>query len=1111
MATSTLSCVSWELGPERTADDGPWNAAAPHESSPRLSCLSASPFDIQLPAWGFDSKDDVFEYETARVVMIGDLEKAPARYTLKPPRRATAEHLERATGDANGDVEDESLDTSDTSDTNPGSAHGLGISDDDSAHDTSSWPPDPTGVTSPSGPPSPVDTPTEPEHAPQPSPSLWDSFQRFSFQKASRAGAAASVAPMAAVAGREGASAGGEPAGRAAANGGAANSRAAAQERAQAQAQADVSWAAAFGVPVAPATAPQPAASHQESSDPAPSRPATPAGGTCGLKRIPSPATRRRRRKPVLTGAAAASTPADTTTSPARTSPRRSSRRSEHEKRGRAEQMQQQSPHTRPGGAVTPSGSRLSPDDSISPPPLDVPPDETGERNHYSNHADFTASPVQWRPPPSPSRAAEYPDEGSFNFSASALSRGPSPSARSSSSVTSPSQPSYAPERYDAIPQGRAWSPTAISPSASINFAYPAPLNTRHDAPSIASGYSPRMYSPYHGSGYPREPISRTKAGESTVSERSHHTASTAHATSATERSSRATRGTSATSLDEGDEDEEPIVDEVMRMYEKGFYDDTDDEDDVEYAMGDTRPGTAASAYSCGPGTPSTNPLAAHPVHSAPVSPLSSHPPLSPLPPTLYPSSPTLHPDDDAPPISEPRPAFDPIPEDLPPPLRPARQQAELENRDSAKSMGDCEETSDAPPTPSTPLPEPLEVPGSRDRYGFKKANQYITREQYDTWDATYTPYLERRRRKWAAFMKESNCTTERPNRFPPPGAKTKRFIRKGIPPEWRGAAWFYYAGGPAILGRNAGVYESLVRRAPKKADADIIERDLHRTFPDNLAFRPPGMSTATGGSAHDAANEPPMISALRRVLCAFSIHNPRIGYCQSLNFIAGLLLLFVPTEEQAFWLLNVVTITLLPGTHETNLEGSKVDLGVLMTALRSSMPDLWQKLAGDEAEAQRPGTSRSVRRPRARKRDATPISKDSLPPITITMTAWFMSCFIGTLPIESTLRVWDVFFYEGSKTLFRIALAVLKLGEGQIRAVDDPMEMFSVVQGLPRGLLDANELLGMCFKRRNGFGHMSQGAVDDGRREMRDRPEGEAEEKRGLFRRRRRRELDVA
>jgi hypothetical protein len=101
-------------------------------------------------------------------------------------------------------------------------------------------------------------------------------------------------------------------------------------------------------------------------------------------------------------------------------------------------------------------------------------------------------------------------------------------------------------------------------------------------------------------------------------------------------------------------------------------------------------------------------------------------------------------------------------------------------------------------------------------------------------------------------------------------------------------------------------------------------------------------------------------------------------------------------------------------------------------------------------------------------------------------MTAWFMSCFIGTLPIETTLRVWDVFFYEGSKTLFRIALAIFKLGENEIRSVADPMEMFGVVQSMPRRLIDANGLMEACFKRRNGFGHLSQVQIDEKRQQRR-------------------------
>lgn len=76
------------------------------------------------------------------------------------------------------------------------------------------------------------------------------------------------------------------------------------------------------------------------------------------------------------------------------------------------------------------------------------------------------------------------------------------------------------------------------------------------------------------------------------------------------------------------------------------------------------------------------------------------------------------------------------------------------------------------------------------------------------------------------------------------------------------------------------------------------------------------------------------------------------------------------------------------------------------------------------------------------------------------------MSMFIGTLPIESVLRVWDVVFYEGSKMLFRIALAIFKVGEQRIKEVNDSMELFQVVQTLPRGMLDIGLLLAISCRR---------------------------------------------
>ncbi|KAH8162944.1 hypothetical protein CIB48_g5302 [Xylaria polymorpha] len=580
------------------------------------------------------------------------------------------------------------------------------------------------------------------------------------------------------------------------------------------------------------------------------------------------------------------------------------------------------------------------------------------------------------------------------------------------------------------------------------------------------------------GPSFTRDPIPRMASlpnDELRSSYRSQLSASTAQGTLATERSSVLTKSSSVTSV-YGDVDDSLSVDDVLGLYDKGFDDDSATEDNDP---NESRPPTAISESSKG-GTIELD-------VTTEVAAIASEPP------SVFAN--------DGSTVRDSAAIF----------RISNHKHAASENITGEKELPDTVKTNQPSPppdfTPSPPIRHETNLTTTgedeRDRYGFKKSNQYITCEEFDRWDSDYSKYLARRRKKWNVFLKENGLMTDSPNRFPPHSAKTKRFVRKGIPPDWRGAAWFYYAGGPAILAKHGGLYDDLLDRQVKEVDAEAIERDLHRTFPDNIRFRSsavPGtpvqdetstrssQQTMTGTAKNAAVpGETAMISSLRRVLYAFAIYNPRIGYCQSLNFLAGLLLLFVESEENAFWLLNIITRIYLPGTHEMSLEGANVDLGVLMSSIRDTMPNVWAKIGGELD-----GTD--VARPKSRRHRQRVELTTRLPPITLCMTAWFMSCFIGTLPIESTLRVWDVFFYEGSKTLFRVALTVFKLGESEIKKVGDPMEIFQVVQTIPRKIIDANSLMEACFKRRNGFGHLSQDYIEQKRNERRKHVKAEKE-----------------
>ena len=114
-------------------------------------------------------------------------------------------------------------------------------------------------------------------------------------------------------------------------------------------------------------------------------------------------------------------------------------------------------------------------------------------------------------------------------------------------------------------------------------------------------------------------------------------------------------------------------------------------------------------------------------------------------------------------------------------------------------------------------------------------------------------------------------------------------------------------------------------------------------------------------------------------------------------------------TEEQAFWQLSVICDTLLPGYYSTTMYGTLLDQRVFESLVEKTMPILHEHFI---------------------KRDIQ-LSVVSLP--------WFLSLFINSMPIDKAMRVLDVFFSEGIRVLFQVALAVLRVnGEELLDCNDD-------------------------------------------------------------------------
>ncbi|KAG5418573.1 hypothetical protein I9W82_004101 [Candida metapsilosis] len=407
----------------------------------------------------------------------------------------------------------------------------------------------------------------------------------------------------------------------------------------------------------------------------------------------------------------------------------------------------------------------------------------------------------------------------------------------------------------------------------------------------------------------------------------------------------------------------------------------------------------------------------------------------------------------------------------------------------SSATALDSESNRDSYVKPTTEVSDAEVLKSNFDRYGFKKSSSHgRSIEEYNLWFEQYSDYTIRRKKKWERTMKDHGLNVESttnisnsfqeevPTRFPPKSDKMKKMVRRGIPSEWRGNAWFFYAGGYDKLRKHKGLYNKIVMetRDIQNKESEVIERDLFRTFPDNIYFN--SSITKAGSSTPEASyvkEETVLIKSLRRVLTAFAHYQPQIGYCQSLNFLAGLLVLFMD-EERSFWMLVILTERIIPNVHSADLEGVHTDQGVLMLCVKEYLPELWDTL-GTNFEGEKLKEDNILTR---------------LPPVTLVTSSWFMSLFVGILPVETTLRVWDILWYEGSKTIFRISLTIFKMcidspefqnKQGLGNEESQQIELFQFMQGFPKQILDPNLLIDHCFKKIGGygFGSLSQGEID--------------------------------
>lgn len=170
--------------------------------------------------------------------------------------------------------------------------------------------------------------------------------------------------------------------------------------------------------------------------------------------------------------------------------------------------------------------------------------------------------------------------------------------------------------------------------------------------------------------------------------------------------------------------------------------------------------------------------------------------------------------------------------------------------------------------------------------------------------------------------------------------------------------------------------------------------------------------------------------NSLRRLLLAYARHNPSVGYCQAMNFFAGLLLLLMP-EENAFWTFVGIIDDYFEGYYTEEMIESQVDQLVFEELMRERFPKLVNHL--DYLGVQ--------------------VAWISGP--------WFLSIFVNMIPWESVIRVWDVLLFEGNRVmLFRTALALMELYGPALVTTTDAGDAITLLQSLAGSTFDSSQLV---------------------------------------------------
>jgi hypothetical protein len=257
-------------------------------------------------------------------------------------------------------------------------------------------------------------------------------------------------------------------------------------------------------------------------------------------------------------------------------------------------------------------------------------------------------------------------------------------------------------------------------------------------------------------------------------------------------------------------------------------------------------------------------------------------------------------------------------------------------------------------------------------------------------------------------------------------GKNNAKNVRSGIAFEQRSDVWELLSGSRIYGGRlenPINYYKSLVKQShliPPKLKKDI-RADIPRTMQEHAKFK-----------TKKAQDE------LNRILSAYCVRNPTIGYCQSMSHVVGFLMMYYG-EESSFWFLCSLLDNFLPSEfYSPSLLGVRTETEVFNRLVSEKMNKLYKHLIKYDID------------------------------LRVVSLKWFMCIYLLTFPLEVTARIWDCFLLEGISILFNIGLALLDINKNALLDLNETSLLLEHLQQMGSAVTDADILIKKAY---NSFG----------------------------------------